>query len=253
MSLFDRIGRIFRANVNDLISKAEDPEKILEQAVMDMQDDLVKLRQAVARVIAEQKRSQMQYSQNLEESQKWQQKAELALGKGDETLAREALIRKKTYNDTALAFKSQLEQQGTQVDSLKRSLISLESKIQQAKTKKNLLQARSQAAKASEALQNTLGNMSTGSATAAFERMENKVIEFESRSQAAAELAGLGLEQQFASLEGSSEIEDELARMKATLSGSSPDQKSLNAYNEKAGSNPRYDEFKSSKDHPKDL
>ncbi len=227
MALFDRIGRLFRANLNDLVSKAEDPEKILEQAVIDMQEDLVKLRQAVARVIAEQKRSELQYNQNTEEAQKWQQRAQLALNKSDETLAREALVRKKTHSDTAAVLKSQLEQQGAQVDSLKRSLISLESKIQEAKTKKNLLQARSQAAKASEALQNTLGNIGTSSATAAFERMENKVIEAEARSQAAAELGGFSIDQQFASLESSSDVEDELARMKAALSGSSPNQPAL--------------------------
>jgi len=217
MGLFDRISRLFRANVNDLVSKAEDPEKILEQAVIDMQEDLVKLRQAVARVIAEQKRSEQQYNQNQEEANKWQQRAQLALSKGDETLARDALVRKKTHTDTAAIFKTQLEQQTTQVETLKRSLVSLESKIQEAKTKKTMLQARSQAAKATEQLQNTLGNMSTGSTTSAFERMENKVLQAEARSQAAGELAGTNLELQFAQLEGAGEVDYELAQMKAAL------------------------------------
>lgn len=227
MGLFDRIARLFRANVNALVSKAEDPEKILEQAVMDMQEDLVKLRQSVARVIAEQKRSDMQYRQNLEEAGKWQQRAQLALTKGDENLAREALTRKKTHTDTALAFKTQLDQQTGQVDTLKRNLISLESKIQEAKTKKNMLQARSHAAKANEELQKTLGNIGTGGAMNAFERMENKVLEAEARSQAAAEIGGAVLEQQFAQLESSSDVEDELAQLKASLKGSSPKQSTL--------------------------
>jgi len=217
MSLFDRISRVLRANVNDLVSKAEDPEKILEQAVIDMQEDLVQLRQAVARVIAEQKRSEQQYNLNQEEANKWQQRAQLAIAKGDETLAREALVRKKNHADTAATFKTQLEQQTTQVDTLKRSLVALESKIQEAKTKKTMLQARSQAAKATEQLQNTLGNMSTSSATSAFERMENKVIEAEARSQAAGEIGGTNLEQQFAQLEGGDEIDSELAQLKAAL------------------------------------
>ncbi len=217
MTLFDRISRVLRANINDLVSKAEDPEKILEQAVTDMQEDLVQLRQAVARVIAEQKRSQMQYDQNQEEAQKWQERAQLAITKGDESLAREALVRKKTHADTAGILKTQLEQQTSQVDTLKRNLIALEGKIQEAKTKKSMLQARSQAAKASEALQNTLGNIGTSSATGAFERMENKVIEAEARSQAAAELGGVGIERQFAELEGSDDVEKELAQLKAAL------------------------------------
>ncbi|MEC4854155.1 MAG: PspA/IM30 family protein, partial [Jaaginema sp. PMC 1079.18] len=87
MGLFDRISRVFRANLNDLVSKAEDPEKVLEQAVIDMQDNLVQLRQAVARTIAEQKRSEKQYLQNQDEANKWQQRAQLALQKGDENLA----------------------------------------------------------------------------------------------------------------------------------------------------------------------
>jgi phage shock protein A len=217
MALFDRISRVIRANVNDLVSKAEDPEKILEQAVIDMQEDLVKLRQAVARVIAEQKRSEQQYIQNQEEANKWQQRAQMALGKGDETLAREALVRKKTHTDTANIFKTQLEQQTAQVDTLKRNLIALESKIQEAKTKKSMLQARVKAAQATEELQKTLGNMGTSSATSAFERMENKVIEAEARSQAAAEIGGTGIEQQFAQLEGSDEVDYELAQLKASL------------------------------------
>jgi len=226
MSLFDRISRVIRANVNDLVSKAEDPEKVLEQAVIDMQEDLVKLRQAVARVIAEQKRSEQQYNLNQEEANKWQQRAQLALSKGDETLARDALVRKKNHADTAAIFKTQLEQQTAQVDTLKRSLVALESKIQEAKTKKTMLQARSQAAKATEELQKTIGNMSTGSATSAFERMENKVLQAEARSQAAGELAGTGLELQFAQLEGAGEVDYELAQMKAALA-SSPEPQAL--------------------------
>ncbi len=222
MALFDRISRVIRANVNDLVSKAEDPEKILEQAVIDMQEDLVQLRQAVARVIAEQKRSEQQYNQNQEEANKWQQRAQLAISKGDEALAREALVRKKTHTDSAAIFKTQLEQQTAQVDTLKRGLIGLESKIQEAKTKKNMLQARSKAAHANEELQRTLGGLGTGSATSAFERMENKVLEAEARSQAAGELGGTGLEQQFAQLEGGYEVDDELAQLKAAMEGSSP-------------------------------
>ena len=91
MGLFDRLSRVVRGNLNDLVSKAEDPEKVLEQAVIDMQEDLVKLRQAVARSIAEQKRTEQQYNNNVGEANKWQQRAQLALTKGDETLAREAI------------------------------------------------------------------------------------------------------------------------------------------------------------------
>ena len=101
MGLFDRVSRLLRANVNDMVSKAEDPEKILEQAVMDMQEDLVQLRQAVASAIANQKRTEQQYNKSMADANSWQSKAQLALQKGDEDLAREALVRKKNYSETA--------------------------------------------------------------------------------------------------------------------------------------------------------
>ncbi|MBW4488091.1 MAG: PspA/IM30 family protein [Trichocoleus desertorum ATA4-8-CV12] len=220
MGLFDRISRVVRSNVNDMVSKAEDPEKILEQSILDMQEDLVQLRQAVASAIASQKRSQQQYNQAQTESNNWQQRAQLALQKGDENLAREALMRRKTFAETATTLKTQLDQQSGQVDTLKRSLIGLESKISEAKTKKDMLKARAAAAKANEQLQNVVGNFSTGSAMGAFERMEEKVLQMEARSQASAELAGADLESQFARLESGGDVEDELAAMKATIAGS---------------------------------
>lgn len=228
MGLFDRISRVVRANVNDMVSKAEDPEKILEQSIIDMQEDLVQLRQAVASAIASQKRTQQQYNQAQTESNNWQQRAQLALQKGDENLAREALVRRKTFAETATSLKTQLDQQSGQVDTLKRNLIALESKISEAKTKKDMLKARVAAAKANEQLQSTIGRMGTSTAMGAFERMEEKVLQMEARSQAAAELAGADLESQFAMLESGSDVDDELAAMKAQLiSGTAPNQAAL--------------------------
>ena len=222
MGLFDRVSRVVRANLNDVVSKAEDPEKILEQTLIDMQEDLVQLRQAVASAIASQKRTQQQYNQAQTEANNWQQRAQMALQKGDENLAREALLRKKTNTETAATLKTQLDQQTTMVDTLKRNLIALEGKISEAKTKKDMLKARASAAKANEQLQSTVGRIGTGSAMAAFERMEDKVLQMEARSQAAAELAGADLESQFAMLESGSDVDDELAQMKAQLLGGNP-------------------------------
>jgi phage shock protein A len=219
MGLLDRIGRLMRANVTDMVSKAEDPEKILEQAVIDMQEDLVQLRQAVATAIASQKRTEQQYTKAMGDSNGWQSKAQLALSKGDENLAREALSRKKTYSETATALKAQLDGQAGQVDTLKRTLIQLESKISEAKTKKDMLRARSQAAKAQEQLQGAVGKIGNNSAMQAFERMEEKVLQAEARSQAVAELAGADLESKFAQLESGSDVEDELEAMKRQMLG----------------------------------
>ncbi|MEQ9359461.1 PspA/IM30 family protein [Coleofasciculus chthonoplastes] len=232
MGLFDRLSRVVRANLNDMVSKAEDPEKILEQAIIDMQEDLVQLRQAVARSIATQKRTEQQYNKNQSEANNWQQRAQLALQKGDENLAREALQRKKSFAETATVLKGQLEQQTAQVATLKRNLIALESKISEAKTKKDMLKARVSAAKANEQLQSTIGRLGTGSAMGAFERMEDKVMEIEARSQAADELGGADLENQFAALESGSDVDDELTAMKAQLAGGSVSQPALEGTSE---------------------
>ncbi|MEC4853863.1 MAG: PspA/IM30 family protein, partial [Jaaginema sp. PMC 1079.18] len=152
--------------------------------------------------------------------------------KGDENLAREALVRKKGYTETAQVLKSQLDNQTQQVETLKKNLIALESKIAEAKTKKNMLKARAQAAKANQQLQEAVGNMSTGSAMAAFERMEDKVVSLEAQSQAAHELGGSGLEDQFKQLESGSDVDDDLMALKAEMSGgalpgASPTQQAL--------------------------
>jgi len=194
MGLFDRLSRVVRANLNDMVSKAEDPEKMLEQAVSDMQEDLVQVRQAVARAIAEQRQTEQKYSKDQSEG-------------------------KKDFTETAAILKNQLDQQTVQVESLRKNLIALESKISEAKTKKNMLVARSRAAKANEELQKTLGSINTSSSVGAFERMEAKVIELEATSQAYGELGGIGIENQFAALESGSDVDDELAMLKAQMSG----------------------------------
>ncbi|AFY45345.1 PspA/IM30 family protein [Nostoc sp. PCC 7107] len=217
MGLFDRIKRVVGANINDLVNKAEDPEKMLEQAILEMQEDLVQLRQGVAQAIAAQKRTEKQYNDAQNEINKWQRNAQLALQKGDENLARQALERKKTFTETGTALKTSLDQQSTQVETLKRNLIQLESKISEAKTKKEMLKARITTAKAQEQLEGMVRGMNSSSAMAAFERMEEKVLMQEARAQSAAELAGSDLESQFAQLEAGSDVDDELAALKASL------------------------------------
>lgn len=216
MGLFDRVSRVIRSNLNSMVGSAEDPEKILDQAIVDMQEDLVQMRQAVAQAIASQKRVQQQAKQAETEASKWHQRAQLAIQKGDETLAREALTRKKVHADTATSLNAQLDSQVNQVDAMKRNLIALEGKISEAKTKKDMLKARASAAKANEQLQNTMGQLSTNSSMAAFERMEEKIMMMEAKSQASAELAGANLESQFAELE-SGDVDAELEAMKVQL------------------------------------
>ena len=217
MGLIDKLSRLLRANLNSFVSAAEDPIKILDQSVADMQEDLVKLRQAVAISIASQKRLENQSDQAKEQIKNWFSKAELALKKGEEDLAREALSRKKTFQETFESLSTQFQAQNGQVEKLKKSLLLLEKKINEARIKKDMLKARAQAAKAQQQIQSAVGDLDSKSAMAAFERMEDKVEALEASGQAALELAGEDLESKFAALEGSDEIENELEILRIQL------------------------------------
>ena len=217
MGLLDRLSRLLRANLNAFVSDAEDPIKILDQSVADMQDDLVKLRQAVAMAIASQKRLENQAGQAKEQIKNWFSRAELALKKGEEDLAREALSRRKTFQETYESLLTQFQTQNAQVEKLKKSLLLLERKIAEARTKKDMLKARAQAAKAQQQIQSAVGDLGSKSAMAAFERMEDKVEELEASGQAALELAGEDLESKFAELEGGDDIEKELETLRSQL------------------------------------
>ncbi len=217
MGFFDRLSRLFRANLNDLLNKAEDPAKILDQSVIDMQADLERLRDAVANAIASQKRLARQAEQANAQAENWYQRAEQAMEKGEEELAREALIRRKTFQQTFSSLSNQLDGQEGQVEMLKRSLMNLEGKIAEARTKKDMLKARAQAAQAQQQLENAVGSIGTNSAIDAFERMEDKVESLEASSEAAAELAGVDLESKFDSLANSNEIDDELDKLRRGL------------------------------------
>jgi phage shock protein A len=222
MGLLDRIGMVVKSNVNAMVTAAEDPEKILEQSIIDMQEDLVQLRQAVAQSMAALKRQEQQYSQSASQAQEWEKRAMLALQKGDENLAREALSRKKTHGDSAATLKAGLDQQSGQVELLKKNLIAIEGKISEAKTKKEMLKARMQSAKAQENLNNMLGKVNTNSAAATFERMEERVLMAEAKASASSELGMDNLESQFAQLEAGSGVDDELAALKAKMMTGSP-------------------------------
>ncbi|MBF2049700.1 MAG: PspA/IM30 family protein [Leptolyngbya sp. IPPAS B-1204] len=222
MGLFDRLGRVVRANLNSLISQAEDPEKILEQTVLDMQDDLIKLRQAVAQAIATQKRTERQCAQAQTNAEEWYRRAQLALQKGDELLARDALSRRKALQETAQALQAQVTQQTGIVTQLKQNMRTLESKLAEAKTKKDMYIARARSAQASQRLNEMMGRVGTRDAMAAFDRMEQKVLQLEAQAEVAAELnSGGELEKKFRALESGS-VDAELAAMKAQLNGGSP-------------------------------
>ena len=217
MSIFDRVARIIKSNVNDLLDKSEDPEKLLKQLLEEANQNLLEVKTQTAAAIAQLKQLEVKARENEEDAQKWQAKAELAVSKGEDELAREALARKKTAQTTADGFKSQVELQQKSVDELKSHLADLEGKISEMNTKKDLLIARHRRAEAEQNLQKTMGKVGQSSALSAFERMEHKVDEEEAKASALGELNTDSLEDKFNKLEAHSDVDDELAALKAKL------------------------------------
>lgn len=224
MNLFERMGRIVRSYANAVVTAAEDPEKILEQAVEDMQNDLIRMRQASAQVMASLKQMENKYNQAQQTADDWYRRAELALKKGDEELAREALSRRKAYQDNATGLQVQVEQQRKAVDTLISNTRALEAKLAEAKSKKDTLKARAISAKTSKQINEMVSGLTTGkNAVSAFEKMEEKVLAMEAESEATQKLlpGSDDMEAKFRELEGGG-VEDELSRMKQQLSDTRP-------------------------------
>ncbi|MDM9384385.1 PspA/IM30 family protein [Chlorogloeopsis sp. ULAP01] len=218
MGLIDRIGRAIRANINSLIGATEDPEKVLEQAVIEMQDNLVQLRQAVAAAIASQKRTERQAAQAQSAAEEWYRRAQIALQQGNEPLAREALTKRQAYQKTATDLLNQIEEQSSVVARLKKDMRELELKITELRTRKDIYIARARSAEASVRLREMLDGVSGTSSLSAFERMEDKVLQLEAQKDAIAVTGTDELEKKFAVLESS--VDNDLAQMKAQLPSS---------------------------------
>ena len=218
MGIFGRMSDIFKANINEMIDKAEDPAKMMDQMIREMQEQLREAKIEVAKAIADEKRLHQQLKQNQVQSKNWESKAMLALKKGDERLAKEALKQKKTYDGLASSIEPQWQQQNGLSSKLKDSLRALESKIDEARRKKELLVARQKRAEAQKKIHDVMTGLNDRSAFATFDRMEQKVLEIEAQADAAVELEMESLDDQFKALEAGSDVDDELAALKAKMS-----------------------------------
>jgi phage shock protein A len=217
MAILDRVGTLVRANINDLLDRAEDPEKMIKQLLQDMENQLIQVKTQVAAAIADEQRLKERWQQNQQQADEWQRKAELAVQKGQDDLAKEALARRNTFQQTAAGFKEQYEEQAKQVEQLKDALDKLESKIQEARTKKDLLIARSRRAQAEQQIHQTMARADTTNVTGGFERMEEKIRLQEARAKALGDLDHDTVEERFKQLEQEDEVDRQLRELKAQL------------------------------------
>jgi phage shock protein A len=221
MGIFSRLAQLIKSNLNDLISRSEDPEKMLNQVVLEMSNQLIEAKKQVAASIADEKRLQKQLEQELGNAQEWERKAMLALRAGNEPLAKEALARKREHDELAATYKDQWTKQSTAVEQLKKALRLLNDKIEEAKRKKNVLIARKKRAEAQRSIQDTMSGLRDQSAFETFDRMAAKVDQMEAEAEAGAELAeeysGDSLAHKFKELEGSHGADEDLTALKRKM------------------------------------
>ena len=215
MPLLERVSTLVRANLNDLIDKAEEPEKMIKQVILDMQNQLLQVKTQVAIAIADQHLLEKKQKENEEKLNEWVRKAELAVDKKQDELARRALERSLSHRQMAESFAQQVADQKAQVEHLKTALSNLEQKLAEAQAKSDLLIAQHRRARAVGKASDARLQMGDDSKVAAFERMKDKVVRGEAVSQAKSELAGADLDDKFRKLEQEDEIERLLGEIKA--------------------------------------
>ncbi len=221
MGILDRVTTVLKSNLNALINKAEDPEKMLDQLLIQMREQLGEAKREVAVAIADEKRLGAQLEAELEQVREWEQRATLAVQKGDDELAREALRRKAEHEQIAVGYKRQWDTQKASTENLKNALRALSQKIEEAARKKNLLIARQKRAEAQKHIHEVMTGLTDSSAFETFDRMAAKVDQLEAQAGAAVEisqeLSGDTLEQRFKALEGSGDVDQELNALKARV------------------------------------
>jgi phage shock protein A len=221
MAILDRVALVIRSNLNHLINKAEDPEKMLDQILIQMRQQLMEAKREVAVAIADEKRLGTQLEAELEQVREWDRRAVMSVQKGEDDLAREALRRKAEHERIAIGYKQQWDAQKASTENLKNALRALSQKIEEASRKKNLLIARQKRAEAQKHIHEVMTGLSDTSAFENFDRMTMRVEQLEAQAGAALEisqeLSGDTLEERFRALESGSDVDQELAALKARV------------------------------------
>ena len=221
MGFLGRLAQLIKSNLNDLINKSEDPEKMLNQVIIDMNQQLIEAKKQVAVAIADEKRLYKQFGTEAKKSQDWEQKAMLAVRSGDDELAKEALLRKKEHDSIAAQYQEQWQRQKTLTDQLKTALKALSAKIGEAQRKKNVLIARKRRAEAMKSIQETMSGLSDASAFETFDRMAEQIDQMEAEAEAGAEVAeqytGDILKHRFSELEATAGADLELEALKRKM------------------------------------
>ncbi|MEG0614510.1 MAG: PspA/IM30 family protein [Oscillospiraceae bacterium] len=219
MSIFQRISDLLKANINDLIDNAEDPEKMVKQIILDMDKELEKSTQALGKAMASERQAKKQYDDAAAKSADWENKAKMALNAGDQELAKKALGEKVKIDKNVAQFKEMSDTISAQTAMVRDQVETLKSKLIEAKSRQSMLIARSQIADSQKDLAKTLGGMGSSNAFDKMDKMEDKIERKEAEAQAFSEISGIDKaeEDPFAKLESNSAVDAEMARLMAEM------------------------------------
>ncbi|HOW77122.1 MAG TPA: PspA/IM30 family protein [Candidatus Competibacteraceae bacterium] len=212
-NLFKRISDVLTANLNDLVDRVEDPERMIKQLIREMEENINSAREGVIDALASEKQLAKELDNQRRQSEEWYNRARRAVENGNETLAREALLRKKEHDDLAGNLQGSWQSAKRTSERLKAQLRALEGKLEEARLKKGSLVARQRAAQAREQMDRVSDRFQTGlDLNQSFDRMSGKVDEMEARMEARAELYGefSQVEREFLKMEVDTEVETEL-------------------------------------------
>ena len=215
MAVLERVATLVRANLNDLIDRAEDPEKMIKQVIIDMENQLLQVKTQVAISMADHHLLQKKQAEQADKTAEWMRKAELAVDKGHDDLARAALERYQSYTKMADGYTQQVADQKQQVDALRRALGQLEQKLIEARQKSDVLIAQHRRARALECASDAQLVMTGTGPAAGFDRMQRKVMHTEAASQAKSELVSDDVDRRFEAIEKEDEIGRLLGALKA--------------------------------------
>jgi phage shock protein A len=222
MGIFTKLSTLIRSNLNDLIAGAENPEKMLNQIVIDMREQLTKAKQEVAIAIADERKLKSQAEIEAKQAQEWERRAVLAVREERDDLARQALVRQQEFGDRARSLYETWQRQAQETERLKESLRQLNSKIEEARRKKNLLVAKQKRAEAQKRIHETMAGLSDSSAFEAFDRMADRIEDNERRALASAEVteqlsSGDPMEAEFRQLEQGGSADTRLIELKRKM------------------------------------
>jgi phage shock protein A len=219
MGIIDRVSTLLRANINDLLDRAENPEVMIDQILRDMESGIGDARRQVASMIAQEKELEMDLGETEKLATAWRDKAKRAVGAGKDDLAREALRRQKNNEENAKLYSEQLAVQEQAVTKLKSQLGQLESKYQSTLSQRDAMIARQRRARAQRQVAEAMGQLSPIDPSGDLERLERKIRQDEARAAAMIELEDTSLDAQFAELDYDADIENELEALKSEVTG----------------------------------